>query len=287
MIDFTRRFSLALTAALIVAAGLLWATASWRSEQRWSQSTGEAPEAALPTPETEPELPESVRVPILVYHNVRATPPANLSAYDRQYEVTPEQFSEQMNYLVSEGFEPVTVRRLTEYLRTGRGEWPERPVAITFDDGRRSQIELAWPIMERLGLTATFFVFTNAPDRNDNYLTWSELAGLRGAGNEIASHTVLHPYLTKSDDEDLARELTKSRTDIETGVGAVALSLAYPFGLSDERVRLAAGEAGYSAARGLRHYVEIRIEDLMDLPGYIVTGDLDYLKAVLAGRVEE
>lgn len=38
------------------------------------------------------------------------------------------------------------------------GRWPERGLAITFDDGYRNNLEQAAPILKRLGLPATFFV---------------------------------------------------------------------------------------------------------------------------------
>lgn len=228
-----------------------------------------------------PEPPDSVSVPILVYHNVRDVTPSGLSEYDRQYEVKTAEFERQMKYLADEGFKPVSFSELHRYLTTGQGDWPEKPVIITLDDGRRSQIDNAWPILKRLGLTATFFVFTNAPDRNDNYLTWKEISELKEAGNEIGSHTVLHPYLTKSDDEELNRELTGSRGDIEKGVGEASLAIAYPFGLSDERVWQATSSAGYGAARGLGQFKEITVEHLMNLPGYIVTGNFERFKDIV------
>ncbi len=40
-----------------------------------------------------------------------------------------------------------------------------RRIALTFDDGLRSNVEVAYPILERLGLTATFFVCPGLVDR--------------------------------------------------------------------------------------------------------------------------
>lgn len=38
------------------------------------------------------------------------------------------------------------------------GQWPERALAITFDDGYLNNLEVAAPVLDRLGLPATFFV---------------------------------------------------------------------------------------------------------------------------------
>lgn len=48
--------------------------------------------------------------------------------------------------------------------RLARGDLPARALAITFDDGYRDNREVALPILQRHGLTATFFVSTGFLD---------------------------------------------------------------------------------------------------------------------------
>src|SRR5919106_208 len=52
------------------------------------------------------------------------------------------------------------------------------------------------------------------------------------------------------EDPDLEDELRGSRQECERRLGTRCLSLAYPYGDSDTRVREAASRAGYSAATG-------------------------------------
>lgn len=229
--------------------------------------------------------PPPVRVPILVYHNVLPELPKRLRPGDATYYVKPAEFAAEMGYLKDNGFHPVTFAALAGYFRTGAA-LPPRPVIISLDDGRSSQWQYAFPILQADGLTATFFIFTNAPGRNPDYLTWEQIKKLDEAGNEIASHTRLHPYLTKAADADLASELVGSRQDLEKHLGHPVSVLAYPFGLADSRVRAAAEQAGYVAARALHHRVVIGATDLLDLPGYIMTGDLSYFKKVVTGEEE-
>jgi peptidoglycan/xylan/chitin deacetylase (PgdA/CDA1 family) len=135
---------------------------------------------------------------------------------------------------------------------------------VTFDDAFRSVHKLAFPLMERLGVTGTVFVPTAFADsgrpisitgmerwvatpHEDELqpMTWDELRELRNAGWEIGSHTVSHPHLTQLDDEGVVAELRESRARCEEALGPCE-SLAYPYGDHDDRVVEAARDAGYT-----------------------------------------
>jgi peptidoglycan/xylan/chitin deacetylase (PgdA/CDA1 family) len=269
-------------AVVLAAAGLLLAArlGGVRTVERlWSaDKTAVAPAAAVP-----PSVPSPVDVPILVYHNIRPTPPRKLSALDAQYEVTPEEFRAQLAYLKDNGFTAVSFAALAARLADGTAPWPAKPVIISFDDGRREQLKYAVPLLDEAGIKATFFIFTNAPDRNDKYFTWDEIKQLEAAGHEIGSHTLLHQYLTKVDDARLASELGGAQADFEKHLGHRVAALAYPFGLTDERVRAAAAAAGHTMARALHHEVTVKPGQELDLPGYIITGNLERFKNIVAG----
>lgn len=241
-------------------------------------------ERRVPTP-AEPSLParapgpEAMAVPILVYHNIRE--PGVRSRVDDQYFVTPAQFEAQLAYLRDAGYVSASFDDLAAAF--GGGAFPAKPVILTFDDGRDSQYEKAFPLLKKYGFTATFFVFTNAIGR-PGYLTWDQLREMRAAGMAVASHSVFHPYLMKADDETLRREVTDSKATLEKGLGATVTTFAYPFGLYDERVTRAVRDAGYVMARGLRHSAVARGDGLFDLPGWIAVGDLAAFRAVVEGR---
>jgi peptidoglycan/xylan/chitin deacetylase (PgdA/CDA1 family) len=85
--------------------------------------------------------------------------------------VSPGRFRLQMEALV-ERAAPVTLQRLAQGETRGADEGPA--VAVTFDDGYRDNLTVAAPILERLGVPATFFVPSGAVGRTTGYW-WDEL----------------------------------------------------------------------------------------------------------------
>ncbi len=237
------------------------------------------PSAAAPAEEP-PVTPRRAEVPILVYHNV-AVPAPTIRAADRAYYVTPDEFEAQMAYLETGGRVAVSPDDVAEAVRGGK-PLPEKPVLIAFDDDRETQYSAAFPVLKRHGLTATFYVFTNAIGKK-GYLTWDQLREMRDAGMGIQSHSVFHPFLDKLDDAALRKELSDSKTTLEKGLGVAVTSFAYPFGLHEDRVVAAVRDAGYVTARTLRHTPYVGTEDLYTMPGYIVTGDLGVFAQIVAG----
>jgi peptidoglycan/xylan/chitin deacetylase (PgdA/CDA1 family) len=191
---------------------------------------------------------------VLSYHAVSEGWPAPLS-------VRTEELERQLRLLVSRGYRGCT------FSAAVLGPRPERALAVTFDDGYRSVLDVAFPVLERLGLPGTVFVPTDfvsgdgpmvwpgidhwvggPHERELLPLSWPELRRLAECGWEIGSHTCSHPHLTSLGDAGLARELAESRGRIEQELGRPCRSLAYPYGDHDTRVLAATAAAGYQAA---------------------------------------
>lgn len=191
---------------------------------------------------------------VLCYHAVSPRWTADLS-------VTPDAFEAQIRTLLDRGYHATTFQRAVTD--------PPRPraLAVTFDDAYRSVLELAFPVLSRLGIPATVFVPTRFPGTEgamswpgvDQWLggphedelrcmSWEELGQLDEAGWEIGSHTHTHPSLPELDDGALAQELEESRTICTERLGKECRSLAYPYGAYDDRVVAAVARAGYEVA---------------------------------------
>nr|MDQ3879379.1 polysaccharide deacetylase family protein [Actinomycetota bacterium] len=88
----------------------------------------------------------------------------------------------------------------------------------------------------------------DVPGSAGKLLSRSDVVELVSAGADIGSHSMTHPDLRKLDDEQLARELTESKELIEDATQRECSTLAYPFGLYDDRVASAAQRSGYRIA---------------------------------------
>lgn len=191
---------------------------------------------------------------VLCYHGVSPTWPADIS-------VTPDALERQIRFLLRRGY------RTTTFTKAVLAPPHRKTLAITFDDAYRSVLDVARPILDRLGATATVYVPTAHVDTArpmawpgvDQWLGgphehelvsmgWDGLADLHAAGWEVGSHTRTHPHLARIGDAELASELIESRQECEDRLRAPCRSIAYPYGNVDARVIAATEAAGYAAA---------------------------------------
>lgn len=175
---------------------------------------------------------------VLVYHAVGSDVPGDRG---RIYSLSPERFARHVRLLVSMASETA---ELTDGVRAGRG------LVVTFDDGYRDTLTIAAPQLVSAGLPFTVFV---TPDfvahRAPPYLSRQELRELAALpGVTIGAHGRTHRRLTECTDGELAAELTGARAWLEDIVARPVLTMSYPHGAVDTRVRDAAGAAGYITA---------------------------------------
>jgi peptidoglycan/xylan/chitin deacetylase (PgdA/CDA1 family) len=186
-----------------------------------------------------------VRVPVLMYHYVDDEPPPAGPYADGLTVRTPD-FTEEMDYLVKTGYHTVTLG--DAYLAmAGLKKLPDKPVALTFDDGGLDNYTVAFPILAERGLVGTFFVITKTVG-GAGQMSWEQLREMAQAGMSIQSHSYSHPGLPGVSDERLRSELVDSRAAIEEQVGQPVYALSYPSGEHDSRVIEATKAAGYTMA---------------------------------------
>ncbi|MFA6410826.1 MAG: polysaccharide deacetylase family protein [Candidatus Buchananbacteria bacterium] len=224
--------------------------------------------------------PESLVVPILIYHHIDSDlPPKN--SQSRTFYVTPAEFEQQLKYLKENNFQAVSTKNLAEAF-AGDYLLPKNPVIITFDDGLPSQYLNALPLLEKYGFTATFYIFTNAIGISKNYMTWPQLKDLVAKGMEIGSHTRYHQYLAKENDiEKLKIEIIGSKEKLEQELGIKVVAFSYPFGSKNSTTTEMLKQAGYLSARDIVNGRTQTLKGLYSLKGYFVTSDFERFKWIL------
>lgn len=195
---------------------------------------------------------EQERVPVLMYHSVRADPPAATAGLS----VHPDAFATQLDTLADLGMTPVGFGALLAHWRFGE-PLPDRPVVLTFDDGYADFHSEVLPRLVARRLTATLFVTTGwladagrerAGAPLDATLTWSQLAEVESAGIEVGGHSHSHAALDAIGRPELRDELIRCRDLLEERLGRPERVFGYPFGYSDAGVRAAVRAAGWSGA---------------------------------------
>ena len=160
----------------------------------------------------------------------------------------PGRFAAQMDQLAAHGLRGIGLAEAFDHFEQNAA-FPPNAVALTFDDGYRSLLSAALPAMARHGHRGTVFLASGLvglpaseagarnPDLDRDMLGWEEAAELLRGGWEIGSHSVSHPDLTRLEPDRCARELADSKAEIERRLQCPVVSLAYPYGRLDRRVR--------------------------------------------------
>lgn len=209
-----------------------------------------------PAPSVSPLIPNepsllgsrTLLVPVLMYHYIRINPyPSDKVGYNLS--VTPANFSEQMDYLVAQGYHTISLDELGAALFED-AMLPEKPIVITFDDGYRDSYTDAYPILKTHGLQGVNFVVTGFVG-TPNYLTWEMISEMKSGGVfTFGAHTVHHLALTYSSDKNVLEEMKESKKTLEEHLGYPINWFAYPYGNVDVRVAGLVPEAGFVGAFG-------------------------------------
>lgn len=127
-------------------------------------------------------------------------------------------------------------------------------VTLSFDDGYVSNYSIVFPIFKQYGIRGTFFDIGEG-EFGGTKTTAEQKREMAEAGQEIASHTVTHPYLTQLTDGQIINELLTNKKALEDAIGRPVLTFCYPYG--DVDLRVASLVAGiYEAARSTVYRVE-------------------------------
>jgi peptidoglycan/xylan/chitin deacetylase (PgdA/CDA1 family) len=232
-------------------------------------------------------------VPILMYHSIseQATPRF------KQFTVPQKVFAEQMEFLHTHGYTPITT---TQYIQAKQQNYvglPARPVIITFDDGFADFYSAALPILQQYGFSATLYVTTAYINGTSRWLqhegegerpmlTWEQLKEISDLGIECGGHSHTHPQLDTLTVAQARDEIIRNKQLLEEHLGRSITSFAYPFGYHTANIRKQVQEAGYTTACAVKHAMSTDATDPFALARWTVYPDtsLSDLDALLVGK---
>ncbi len=208
-------------------------------------------------------------IPIIMYHNVVEKPVFKRLGYS----IKTGRFDSHMKTLKKRGYTPILVSDLEENIY-GDKKLPEKPIIVTFDDGKYNNYENAYPILRKYEIKANMFVIARNVESRTNIngsLSSDEYRGSFNADQmremkssgliEFGSHTyslhskidgvplLIHKYKNDKDErrniDTKISDLKKSKEIIEKVLNSKTSSIAYPYGGYDEDVLRIAESQGY------------------------------------------
>jgi peptidoglycan/xylan/chitin deacetylase (PgdA/CDA1 family) len=178
-----------------------------------------------------------------MYHAV--SDPSHDVRYPELY-VSPADFRAQVAWLAGHGYHAVTLEAVYRHWRHGT-RLPAHPLVFSFDDGYRSQVATAAPVLGRRHWVGVVnLTVRNTTDRFG--LPPPAVRRLLAAGWEVDAHTLTHRDLTQVDAATLAHEVAGSRRALQRMFHVPVDFFCYPAGRFDARVVEAVRAAGFVGA---------------------------------------
>ena len=266
-------FALRALAALTVLSASVSGCKSQSDAATASNAAIRPAAAKKPAPRVMPAALKGQMMPgvwVLCYHRV--------DDKHKQYTVlAPAEFKAQMEYLKKHSFNVVPLQTIVDAVQYGT-KLPPHTVALTFDDGYKDNYTVAYPILKQYKYPATLFIYPYYTSNGGAALTWEMLKTLAADPLiSIESHSYTHPDLTKVSrrgDAALRHELVDPKTKLEGKLGIKVDTIAYPYGVYNDKVVAATKAAGYRSAFSVSdepiYYAGDKPSDMWTIPRIMV-----------------
>lgn len=220
---------------------------------------------------------KNLNIPIILYHNLNPTVPGSMT-------ITPQKFEANLKRLKDNGFTFIPLKEAVEYLQGKRDTLPSKPVVLTADDGWESVYIYMYPIIKKLNIPITLFIYPGSISSGKHFLSWDQLHELKNTGLfDIQGHTYTHPNfkIAKRNMSPAAyaqfvqKELFTSKKILENKMGIKVTLLAWPFGIYNNYLENAAAKAGYVMAFTIGYRTANRSFKPMEQPRFMIVDKLD------------
>lgn len=192
--------------------------------------------------------PDSVCVPVIMYHNIMKT-----NSKNSKFIITNTQFEDDLKYLKENGYSTIVIEDLINYVNDGT-PLPEKPIILTFDDGYYNNYVYAYPTLKHYGFKGVLSIigyytdmYTENGEQNENYshVTWKDVNEmLNSEVFEFQNHSYnLHTLNNgrngskkkKGESKEayrktLTEDLTMLQNEFSKHTGKNLTTYTYPFG---------------------------------------------------------
>jgi len=217
---------------------------------------------------------ECAEVPIIMYHS--------LAGAGGSTTISGAEFEADLRYLQENGYQAVTLIDLAEFVHHG-GSLPEKPVALTFDDGYYNNYSVGLPLAQRyympivvsvIGKDTEIWSEVPSSDLRHGHVTWEQIREMAETGLvEIANHTWdLHKHangrkgaaIRPGEDVEsyrvtLRRDVEKLQELLAVRAGVKPIGFVYPFGRLCVEAEEVLREMGFLVTLSCRDGVNILV----------------------------
>ncbi len=147
-------------------------------------------------------------------------------------------FERQLRYFQDQNFNLFTLSDAIRKLKDN--SLPKKSAVITIDDGYRSFLTGAMPILEKYNVPATLFINTETVGSGD-YLNWQEIRNIKEKGIEIGNHSHAHDHFLNLNDDKrkqyFLEDLKTSSNLFKENLGFKPIVYSYPYGEWDQTMQ--------------------------------------------------
>ena len=223
-----------LVTLLVVALTMVLAGCGLLSQK--TEPTSSAP------PVKEVKMVHPSGIPVLMYHKIG-------DDKDNDAVIREDLFREQMKFLKDNGYNPLTMDQLYEYVVNGAAV-PEKPVVLTFDDGYADTYSIVYPLMKEYGFAATVFI---NPGDVGTRLTWDQIREMHKNGITISNHGFQHIEMGQLSEAKQIENITKAQEALAKEVGIKDNPwFCYPYGDKNEFTDAATKKAGIKMSMAMK-----------------------------------
>lgn len=224
-------------------------------------------------------------VPVLIYHHFLIDEDKAKYEPTKDYSVSLSVFEEQLKYLKDNGYKSLTPSEMLCW-KKNECKIPLKSFMITIDDGQKSVMKYAYPLLKKYGFTALSFVISS---RIGDYGEWDPSTYQYLSADDLKYNGVIY-FGSHSDDmhryvDDKKRLYTMSYKeiydDVKLSMGKINTKyFAYPFNTYNKDFTKALENAGYQLAFRGQSRKTIQSENRYMISRIFVSDNMESFKAI-------